>query len=164
MGTDQLTGQHVVLKLLRHIYIDDYLEAFSPNVRAQLQLDSLDAERAYLMEQLKQQQEGTTLFYCVFDRTSNQLIGAIELRNRHTSRGQLYCWLHEQFWGSGYFQDAMALASRIYFNKTGNVLLDAHVDSNNKRSYYALKKCGFADSGIINGPRGPQYELILRKK
>ncbi|MDP3889195.1 MAG: GNAT family N-acetyltransferase [bacterium] len=165
METDQLTGKLVVLKPLNQSYINAYLAAFSPMVRLQVQADSLEAERAYLQDRLERQQhEEDTLFYCVFNRVTNQLIGALELRNRYTSRGQLYCWLHEHYWGGGFFQEALALASRAYFIKSGNLFFNAHVDKTNKRSYYALKKGGFADSGIVRGPCGLQYELILRRK
>jgi hypothetical protein len=39
----------------------------------------------------------------------------------------------------------------------------ANVDVENLRSYYALKKFGFIDSGIKNGPYGMQYKLFLVK-
>lgn len=37
----------------------------------------------------------------------------------------------------------------------------ANVDAENLRSYYALKKFGFIDAGVKNGPYGLQYRLIL---
>ena len=61
-------------------------------------------------------------------------------------------------------QQAIALAAHNYFTCTQERYFNAHIDVTNMRSYCALKKAGFADYGFHNGPRGRQYNLILRKK
>ncbi len=162
MGKSDLVGQAVILKPLAHHYVDQYLHMFSPHVRHVLHVSSLDDERVYLQQQLLEQKRDNTFFYCVFDKVLTQLVGAIEIRNPAQHLGQLYCWLNEQFWGAGHFSESLALISQAYFSSSKDNLLRAHVDVSNKRSYYALKKCGFADLGIKNGPFGKQYVLILR--
>lgn len=160
----KLIGELVTLKLLDQELIENYLPVFSPLIQQMLAVDSVQEERIYLLQQLEKQKKGLTFFYCILNNETSEVIGAIEIRETPQHSGQLYCWLHEDFWGKGFFQEAMQLIAREYFKNTGRNFFNAHVDIENERSYFALKKFGFADLGFVKGPRGPQYELILRKK
>lgn len=148
----------VTIRSLRDSDLDDYERIFTPLVQEALHVSSAAAERIYIKERI----EGTTFLFGVL--LDNMLIGALEIRDASTSRGQLYCWLNESFWGNGYFQKALSLAAAFYFNHTNERYITAHVDCNNLRSYRALKKAGFADAGYVAGPHGKQYELLLRRK
>jgi len=158
------SGESVFLELLSDKYILDYLSAFSCTVQEMVRVADIGSEYCYLQERLVKQQDKKTVFYCVFDGLDKNCIGAIEIRDGIEHAGQLYCWLNEHYWGTGLFTRAMCLASHSYFVQSGAPFFTAHVDKNNKRSYYALKKCGFADQGIVKGPRGAQYQLVLRRK
>jgi RimJ/RimL family protein N-acetyltransferase len=164
MPMHSVTGTLITLRPLKKEYIDDYIEEFSPQIRSLVHVDSQEAERAYLMAELEKQQQGKTMFYVIFDNETEQLIGAIEIRDPYESRGQLYCWINERYWKTGRFREAITLATKEYFTLTGRFFVNALVDVTNERSYHALKKVGFADVGIMQGPFGKQYELILRKK
>jgi len=159
-----MKGELVELQPLQRDFFDEYLSMFSPVVREPLRVPSLENEHSYLEQQLKKAQQGQTHFYCIFDTADQQLIGAIEIRDSAENAGQLYCWLNERFWGGGRYQEALELAAQSYFQATGQRYFTAHVDIANKRSYFALKKCGFADLGLRHGPYGLQYTLALRKK
>ena len=161
----------VTIRSLMESDLDEYERIFTPLVQEVLHVSSAQAERIYIKERI----DGTTFLFGVFcvlrqaqdesvERSENILIGALEIRNPSTSRGQLYCWLNEQFWGNGYFQKALHLAASFYFNHTHERYITAHVDCANLRSYRALKKAGFADAGYVMGPHGRQYELIYRRK
>lgn len=152
----------VTIRSLTDGDLDDYERLFTPRVRASLHVSSPAAERIYIKERIAQHETGTTFLFGVF--CDDELIGAIEIRDASTSRGQLYCWLNEEFWGNGYFQKALALAASFYFEHTNERYITAHVDCDNVRSYRALKKAGFADAGYVVGPHGKQYELLLRRK
>jgi RimJ/RimL family protein N-acetyltransferase len=152
----------VTIRSLTDGDLDDYERLFTPLVRAALHVSSSAAERIYIKERIAQHESGTTFLFGVFCK--DELIGALEIRDATTSRGQLYCWLNEQFWGNGYFQEALALAASFYFNHTNERYITAHVDCDNLRSYRALKKAGFADAGFQQGPHGKQFELIYRKR
>ena len=145
-------------------YLEPYLDMFSQQVRTILGVPSLEAERVYLETHLALHVSGNTHFYVVTLPHSHILIGAIEIRDPYAYRGQLYCWLHEHYWGSGYFTSAMHLVSQDYFSKTGALFFNALVAIDNKRSYHALKKCGFVDSGYHCDNDGAQLELILRHR
>lgn len=112
-----------------------------------------------------------------FRSAPEKLIGAIEIRDLTESDGQLYSWVNENYWGVGAYQEALALISQKYFQVcelcpdrfTKNPearcqYYTANVDVENLRSYFALKKFGFLDAGVKNGPYGLQYKLIFLKK
>lgn len=153
----------IFLESLTEEYVASYLASFSRIVQALVHVSDREAERVYVEECLIKQKENKTFFYCIVQQ-KNTCIGAIEIRSEWEYLGQLYCWLNEQYWGIGIFQQAMVFAAHDYFMQTNALFFTAHVDQGNKRSYWALKKCGFADFGFVAGPRGLQYRLALRKK
>jgi RimJ/RimL family protein N-acetyltransferase len=144
--------------------IGAYLALFSPMVQSALSVSSVAEEREYLIVHLAQQMHGMTFFYGIFLSDTQQLIGAIEIRDKNAYRGQLYCWVHEKYWGTGYFIQAMQRAAADYFGQTNARFFNALVSTSNKRSYKALKKCGFADSGFYSGLDGDSFELVLRRQ
>ncbi len=154
----------VVLAPLQATFIEQYLQKFSPAVMAALHVKDKESERVYVQEALAKHQEGQTFFYCIFDEKTDELFGALEIRSPESSRGQLYTWLHEDCWGKSIFQQALYLAALDYFSKSGTLYFDATVDVENVRSYKALKKAGFADIGINEGPFDKQFVLIYRNK
>lgn len=157
-------GTQVDLRPLTLSEETEYLNQFSQIVRSILYVPSIMQEQLYFRERIIKQQEGKTFFYGIFDKKTNTLCGAIEIRDPLEHRGQLYCWLNEVWWGKGYMQEAINLFSTFYFSKTQKKYITAHVDVTNQRSYWALKRAGFADLAKIEGPHGKQYELLLRNK
>lgn len=152
----------VTIRSLADGDLDEYERLFTPLVQTALHVSSAATERIYIQERIAHHANGTTFLFGIL--LDDALIGALEIRDASTSRGQLYCWLNESFWGNGYFQKALALAASCYFNHTHDLYITAHVDCDNIRSYRALKKVGFADAGFIHGPHGKQFELLLRRK
>lgn len=157
------TGQLASVRLLTLHDIDAYLNAFSVHIRATLGVVSTHIERVYVCEELAKQEQGRTYFFGIVEVISETIVGAIEIRNKLEHAGQLYCWLHEQYWGTGIFQEAFYIAAYWYFLHTCEMYITARVDVDNKRSYRALKKCGFIDSGIIQSRAALQYELVFRR-
>ena len=157
-------GAHITLEPLSPTYFDDYLHMLSPTVQALLHIKDLSSERAYLEQRYRVMLSGKTHFYCIIDTTEQKLIGAIEIRHDQDSRGQLYNWINERYWGGGRYQEALALATQAYFHETGERIISAHVDISNKRSWHALQKFGFMHAGIVEGPYGKQYVMLLQKK
>ena len=164
MGQKKLVGRLVTLKPLSKIYFGEYLKMFSEKVRELLHVSSGESELEYLEERLERQKTGEIFFYLIFENKENKLVGAIEIRDLQETDSQLYSWVHEDYWGTGVYQEALALVSKEYFDETKEKFYSANVDVVNVRSYHALKKYGFIDSGFKKGPFGKQYVLILRKK
>ncbi len=160
MKKQKISGKSVALYQLEDEHIKPYLKLFSPTVQELLHVKDSASEERYLRGTL---QENNVHFYVVSDSSTDLIIGSIEIR-KPGYRSQLYCWLHEQFWGTGKFYEAMQLASQDYFQKTDERSIAARVDIDNKRSYYALKKVGFIEAGKAAGPHGLQYEMVLIKK
>ena len=71
---------------------------------------SRHAEKEYVLAHIAKMAFGQTWFYAIFGTLSDELIGAIEIKNRSQFPGQLHCWLHEAFWGQGLFEQALLLA------------------------------------------------------
>jgi len=164
MKKKNLKGDLVYLQELDESLFEKYIAAFSPRVRRMLHVKHTTTELEYLKERLQKQKEGKTIFFCIFDQETERLIGALEIRGQQETASQLYSWVHEDFWSTGRYQEALRLAAQEYFRKTKEQFFYAHVDATNKRSYFALKKNGFADIGTRSGPWGRQYQLVLRKK
>lgn len=156
-------GSELLLDELKYHHISSYLNAFVEPVRTCLHVPTLEAEHAYLLERLPMIEQKRTFFYVLLTPSQRECIGAIEIRGQEHP-GQLYCWMHPDFWGKNYFARALQCAAHLYFVMSGALYFTAHVDTDNMRSYYALKKCGFADYHITQGAYGRQYELILRNQ
>lgn len=156
-----LIGRNIFLRLLEESDKLFYMQQFSELVRSLLHVESIQQEEAYFQEHIF---FNKSYFWGIFDLTTNNLCGAIEIRDPGQHRGQLYCWLNEAWWQKGYIQEAIVLAAEEYWNKTNVRFITALVDESNKRSYWSLKKAGFVDVAKIKGPYGKQYELILRNK
>jgi len=161
---ERLNGKNIILQNLQEQDEQAYLKAFSQEVRSALRVSSIESERLYLQEQFLLQQQKKIYFYVIFDKKTEVLIGAVHVRSADFSPGQLYTWVHHDYWGMGAFQEAVLLASQDYFRHTGSLYLDATVDCDNIRSYKALKKAGFADIGINEGQFGKQFVIILRNR
>ena len=159
-----LEGRLVILRPLQRSFFSDYLKMFSSKVKKLLHVSSQDSELEYLEDRLQKQIKGETFFYCIFDKKEDTLVGAIEIRDIDETDSQLYSWVNEDYWSTGIYQETLNLISQAYFKQTEQTLYRANVDMTNLRSYYALKKHGFVDSGIKKGSFGKQYRLVLRKK
>ena len=155
----KIAGDHIYLKELSQDHFTDYLDMFSPRVQEILGVSSPMAELAYVQEQEQKQQKSDTLFFCIFERATELLVGSIKIRSK-VYRGQLCTWVHEDYWGTGYFKEAFKLASDAYFKKYPHEdHFTARVDMSNKRSYNALLKLGCKEVRVSSGPRGKQHEL-----
>ena len=121
-------------------------------------MQDAESERCYLNARIEQQVQ---FFYVI--QCNDQIIGAIEIRDPgHTS--QLYCWVNEQYWGTGCFQEAMRLVLGKYKNQTNEEIISACIDQTNKRSIHALEKIGFKKIRARMGPFGTQVVLHLHMK
>ncbi len=155
-----LVADRVYVKELSTEYVQDYLDMFSTTVQKILGVSSLWNEFEYLHCQLKKQKEGKTFLYGIFEKSQDHLIGSIEIRSIE-HRGQLYTWMHEDYWGKGLFQDAFALVRSDYFSKNKQITeFTARVDVSNNASLKALLKAGCKSVRMCKGPRENQHEII----
>lgn len=150
----------ITIKPLTQELIPLYLEAFSEPVKRALHVTNNSSEEEYLLTHLVD--PGASVFFVIF--LGDICIGAIAIRDKKRFPGQLYSWVNHEYWGKGYYQQALLLALDAYFQATGELYCTAHVDVSNIRSYKSLKKVGFADRALIAGPYGKQFELIYRSK
>lgn len=159
----QIKTENLILEPLVQNHFEAYLAMFSPFIQKVLDVSDLQEEQEYLKIQYQKVQHNQTFFYCIIEAFSQQLIGALEIRTK-AYRSQLYNWINEQFWGNGYYQEALLALLPHYFQQyPEEEEVNARVDVSNLRSFYALKKCGFTQTGIFKGPREDQYNLIIVK-
>lgn len=158
-----IVGSNIILRQLNYRYVSLYLQAFVPLVQESLHVSDKKNEHVYLLQRLHLVKQRKTYFFVIFTKMHDRCIGAIEIRGQEHP-GQLYCWLHPNYWGKKMFSESLTLAARIYFSLTNALYFTARVDIDNTRSYKALKKCGFADYQMVDGPYGKQFELLLRNK
>ena len=158
-----LEGKFVILKNLSQEYIPDYLDMFSPVIQKILGVSSVWSEFEYVHTRLHKQDINKLFFYVIFKKADNFLIGSIEIRSPE-HRGQLYTWLHEQYWSQGLFQEAFVLASRDYFiHNHQETNFTARVDISNQRSLKALLKLGCTTIRKTRGAREDQHELVCTR-
>jgi RimJ/RimL family protein N-acetyltransferase len=151
-------GNLIDLYPLASEHINSYLHHYSSLVQTILHVSDRTQEMYYLQLKIKEE----AFFYGIAQKASSTIIGAIEIRNP-VYRSQLYCWLNEQYWGNGYFQEAIQLAANEYFQQSTYSSITARVDCKNRRSVAALKKAGFQGQKVVPGAYGMQIELILKK-
>ncbi|MFH1832489.1 MAG: GNAT family N-acetyltransferase [bacterium] len=164
-----VTGKKITLKKLKPEYFLDYHNMLSNTVRKGLEWPkniTLDWTINELKAELKKEKTGTVVMYCIFDNKENKLIGFIDIRDPDPNDlGQFGVWVNENYWGSGRMQEATKLISQVYFALKNEDSYIAHVRLWNQRSYHALKKFGFQDTGFFyeNGQK-TRHVLILHKK
>ena len=116
---------------------------------------------------MEQSALGNQLHYLIYDNPTNKIIGSVEIRELdNINPGQLGCWVNENYWGGGRFQEALHLINKTYFKlkpKADSYI--AHVRLWNDRSYRALKKYGLVEEGYFyeNG-KPARYLLRMYRK
>ncbi|MCA9770208.1 GNAT family N-acetyltransferase [Candidatus Dependentiae bacterium] len=164
MKCETCSGDLVTIASLKERDIATYLEELSDVVRHTLYISSKQTKKECLeSSKVDVQENGAICVYAILENKTKKLIGAIEIRPMYQFKGQLYVWLNEQYWGEGYFKEAIDLITQMYFENVLETFCTAHVDVMNVRSYKAFKKAGFADKEIYDGPYGKQYVLVYKR-
>ncbi len=157
MELKEIIGKSITLVPLSKEYIDKYLAQFSSQVKQALDVEDHQSEREYLHYRIDQD----SFFYLIIDKKTEKLIGAIEIREPGY-QSQLYCWINEQFWSQGYFQESLQLLLPYYKKITNENHIKACVNSNNERSFKALQKAGFAIVGMRDVGGKGQYLMEIK--
>jgi RimJ/RimL family protein N-acetyltransferase len=167
---DTIIGNIITLKRFQPKYTSNYTKMCTPIVRKPLYLDfpwTLEGVSKHLQKEATLEQKGLTLWYLIFDNKTKKMIGSIQIREYIPSApnmpGQFTCWLNEKYWGGGRIREAISLITKEYFRLNDVKQFDAHVEMDNLRSYYALKKAGFKLLKTWEDPAGyqkPRYILV----
>jgi RimJ/RimL family protein N-acetyltransferase len=166
---EEIKGKLVTLRTLTSEYFIDYHNAWSNIVRKSHDFPefiTLDYTIRYLHDLLIKSQKGAILLYCIFDNTTNKLIGEFEIREKNpTDPGQFGWWINEAYWGKGHAQEALSLITNVYFRLNPHeTSYTAHVSIWNPRGYRALKKHGLVDTGYYyEAGKATRYILEMRR-
>ncbi len=159
-----IIGKIITLKKLQEDQFIPFHDAFSSTVRKDLEFPetiTLDYTIRHLKSEMKKDRERKIFHYCIFDNNDQKLVGGIQIREKNPKDpGQFGCWLNEKYWGGGRIQEAMALISKSYFAQSDADHFTAHVRLWNQRSYRALKKFGFIDTGFYYENGEPTRYLL----
>lgn len=156
-------GKVITLKLLKEDYFIDFHNMWSQDVRHFIEYPefiNLEFTLQHLKKEMDKIAQGQELMYCIFDNKADKLIGALDIREKNDC-GQFGCWLNERFRGSGRIQEAIKLITNIYFRLHDKQSFIAHVRLWNTRSYKALLKAGFIDTGTFYYENGKPTRYIL---
>ena len=146
MSKEILSGKIVTLKMLRQDYFQSYHDMLSPVIRETIGISkeqTFEETEKFLKKKLIEIVNNTILFYCIFDNKDNDLIGSMEIREPGFFNGQLGCWIHENYWGGGRYQEALDLLLQEYFECTDQFVVNAYIKKKNIRSLKAHEKYGF---------------------
>jgi len=168
---DEIAGKVITLKRYQPEYAKAFMKMCTPVVRKPLYLDfpwTLENVKKQLQKEARIEKKGDTLWYLIFDNADEQLVGSVQIREyapyRKSMPGQFTCWLNEKYWGGGRIREAIKLIAHEYFRLHKDAKhFDGHVEMDNLRSYYALKKAGFKLFKTWEDPEGfqkPRYILI----
>ena len=79
-------------------------------------------------------------------------ISAITGEYENNRSAEIGYWLGENYWGKGIATDSVKQITSYVFASTNIVRLFAPVFDSNKKSMSVLKKCGYSDDDIKDGP------------
>jgi len=161
----KIIGEIISLKLLNEKDFEQYHQMLSPTIRKILHLPSgtLQETINFLSGRNEKQQKDELLFYTIFDNKDQKLIGSIEIRDPEENPGQLGAWINENYWGDGRYQEALKLATEIYFTWKQVDEVNAHVDKTNLRSIKAHQKFGFLITEELVHDGREVYNMILKR-
>lgn len=159
----EIKGNVVSLQLLKEDHFLDYHNMFSDTVRKSLEFPkhiSLAYTIAFLRSEMKKTARGEQILYMIFDNKDNKLIGGVEIREENDDDpGNLGCWVNENYWGKGRFQEALRLINKEYFRlRPDRKNYIVFIRDWNKRSYHAFKKFGYEEVTRAAVKRGPMFE------
>jgi RimJ/RimL family protein N-acetyltransferase len=169
IAPEKIIGSIITLKTLKEEDFIDYHNMFSDIVRKNLEFSqnfSFGQTVFQLKSNLYESVKGELLYYTIFDNKKNKLIGSIEIREKNDSQypGQLACWINENYWGGGRFQEAIKLITNVFFSlKPQKESYIAHVRLWNKRSHKALLKAGLVDIGFFHENGEPTRHIMKMK-
>jgi len=101
--------------------------------------------RMFLQQQQERRRKGTSFGYAVTERSTGEMIGAIDLmglQSGHPGNCELGYVFRRESWGHGYATEAGALLLDAAFQNTGILVVDAYADADNVGSQRVMEKLG----------------------
>jgi RimJ/RimL family protein N-acetyltransferase len=161
----EIKGNVITLRALKEDHFLDFHNMFSSTVRKAMEFPetiSLNYTIRMLKLELEKISQRKTLYYVVFDNKDDKLIGYVEVREKNPADpGQFGFWVNENYWGGGRAVEAAQLIARTYFRLYPDKnSFTAHVRLWNHRSYGALKKSGFKETGYFYEDGAPTRHIM----
>jgi [ribosomal protein S5]-alanine N-acetyltransferase len=155
MEFKELSGQRICLINLSTEYLYDIHEySVIPQFYEFLEYEpfkNLEDTKAFLARLFKRSDEITGHYWFIFNKSENKVIGTIGLLDIDPIRGsaELAYGLSPDFWGQGFFSEALKLVVDWFFDQEGNHRLFVKTSSENRNSINAVLRMGFKMEGLF---------------
>jgi len=153
----ELSGQRIRLINLSIEYLHDIHE-YSIMSQFYVHLEyspfkDLEETRAFLNKLFKRSDEITGHYWLIYHILEKKVIGTIGLLDIDSRKGaaELAYGLSPNFWGMGFFSEALNLVINWYFSLDGTYRLFIKTAVNNTNSIKAAKNLGFEKEGVLRG-------------
>lgn len=127
----------------------DWLVPFEPQWAPNIL--SIESYKRRLKNQAREVKAGRGLFFFIFQKDTERLIGGLNLNDIHygaARHGSMGYWLDEKYTGQGYMQEAARLLIKYSFQDLKLARLNAATLPHNKPSINLLKALNFQEEGF----------------
>jgi ribosomal-protein-alanine N-acetyltransferase len=157
MNFSSLKGQRIDLVELSLSGLDDMFEysrkpEFYRYLEFPPQQDKQETLR-YLERLIARSNVETAYYWFIKHTTDNKIIGTIGIHDIDWRKlsGEVSYGISPDYWGKGYFQEALRLILDYVFEKKGFYRVCATTWATNTPSIKSLQKLGFKDEGVLRG-------------
>ena len=112
---------------------------------------NLEETKGFLAKLFKRSDDITGHYWFIYNISENKVIGTIGLLDIDPTRGsaELSYGLSPNFWGQGFFSEALKLVINWFFEQRGNHRLFVKTASENTNSINAVLRIGFQREGLL---------------
>ncbi|MDP3683734.1 MAG: GNAT family N-acetyltransferase [Ignavibacteria bacterium] len=153
----ELSGQRIRLINLNIEYLHDIHEySIMPQFYDHLEyppFKDLEETRAFLTKLFKRSDEISGHYWFIYNISEEKVIGTIGLLDidRRKGSAELAYGLSPNYWGRGFFSEALILVIDWYFSLDSTHRLFIKTAEKNINSIKAAKKLGFKMEGVLRG-------------
>ncbi len=151
----ELTGQRIRLINPTEDYLDDIHEySIMPQFYDYLEyppFKNIDETKSFLLKLFKRSDDITGHYWFIYNISKNKVIGTIGLLDMDLRKGsaELTYGLSPNFWGKGFFSEALKLVTNWFFEQDNTHRLFVKTAGENINSINAVLRIGFKREGLL---------------
>lgn len=152
---EELFGKRINLINLNSIYINDIHEYSTiPRFYKYLEFDyfkNIDETKLFFNKLCSRSNDIDCHYWMIYHTDKDKVIGTIGLHNIDWRKGnaELTYGLSPNFWGMGFFSEALNLVVNWFFSMKNSNRLFLKTATENKGSINAVSKFGFIKEGVL---------------
>lgn len=155
MDFRDLDGNRIDLVAISENGLDDMYEySKKPEFYRYLELEphqNIEETKKYLRKLAKRSKPGRGHYWFIKLKAENKVIGTFGVVNldKKRSSAEIGYGLSPDYWGQGYFSEALMMVLRHLFTDLGFHRIWAKTQSDNVASIQAIEKAGFKEEGVM---------------